>query len=78
VVLLNGPDHAKSRRFLQWLSTPIADARLLSRPSSRTRRRRLPASFGATCAETLTDTDMLLSLPPQIRRAILDRREGRF
>ncbi len=48
------------------------------RPPSRTRRRRFPASFGAPVADALTDADILMSLPPQSRRAILDRREGRF
>jgi hypothetical protein len=48
------------------------------RPPSRTRRRRFPAGFGAPVADSFTDTDVLLSLPPQTRRAIIDRREGRF
>jgi hypothetical protein len=47
-----------------------------ARPPSRTRRRRIPSGFGAPVADALTDTDILLSLPPQIRRAIMERREG--
>ncbi len=48
------------------------------RPPSRTRRRRFPAGFGSAVTDSFTDTDVLLSLPPQSRRAIIDRREGRF
>jgi hypothetical protein len=50
----------------------------LSRPPSRTRRRTRFPAFPPFGDDTPTALDVLMALPPQTRRAIIDRREGRF